>query len=174
MMLEICLLIGCFALSHGTDPDQYEAFIEDVIGTWQLQSPTVIAVDDLPKICMNHHGLLCLSNNQEQDPDELANHLTSIHQHRKQDGLLLVGNHGNENLLKLLSEVAPSLFIANYPLFMPLSNQNDIQLRLDSNIIFYGDNHNGGYKLYDIFAVKGGSAIKLEFGYWKYVEILIF
>ena len=66
MLPEICLLIGSFALSNGTNPEQFEAFIEDVIGTWQLQSVTVIAVDDLPKLCMNHQWLLCLSNNQGQ------------------------------------------------------------------------------------------------------------
>ena len=50
---------------------------------------------------------------------------------------------------------------------MPSLYQNDIKLRLDSNIIFFHENGNGYYELYDIFAVKGGPPIKLEIGTWN-------
>ena len=51
---------------------------------------------------------------------------------------------------------------------MPISYQNDIPLRLDSNIIYYMDSGDIYYELYDIFAVKGGPSIKLNVGKWNF------
>ena len=93
------------------------------------------------------------------------NHLASIHQHRKQDGLIFVGSEGHDGLLKYITDVVPSLLRSNYPLFMPISYQNDIKLRLDSNIFFFRGNHRN-YDLYDVFAVKVGPSIELEVGKW--------
>ena len=153
-LLKLCLLFGSFVISHGTDSEEFEAFIKDVIETWQLRSPTILVKDDLPKMCLNRQWLLCLSN--DQDENELGNHLASIHRHSQQDGLIFVGRQGHEKLLKHLSEGSPSILTSNYPVFMPISYQNDIQLRLDSNILFYRDNDIANYELYDIFAVKAG------------------
>ena len=80
-----------------------------------------------------------------------------------QDGILLVGREGHEELLDKLAEgSSESLLTRNYPVFMPTSYKNDIKLRLDSNILFYGVD----YQLYDIFAVKGGAPITLKVGKW--------
>ena len=82
MLFKICILVGCFALSYGSEPEALVPFIQDIIRNWQLLSPTIIAVDDLPTICMEHQWLLCLSDNEKQGTNELANHLASIHQPR--------------------------------------------------------------------------------------------
>ena len=162
-LIKLSLLIAMFATSHGYElqEQELEAFIEDIIKTWELRSPTILVKDDMLKMCRTLQWLLCLSN--DQDENELGNHLATIHQHRKQDSLIFLGSQGHERLLKHLSESVPSILTSNYPLFMPTSYQNEIKLRLDSNIFFYGNN----YELYDIFAVKGGPPIKLEVGKWN-------
>ena len=168
MFLQLCLLLGIYPISHGFESKEFETFIEGIIETWQLRSPTILVKEDLPKICMskNQQWLLCLSN--DQDGNGLTNHLASIHQHNQQDGLILVGSQGHEKLLKHLSDGAPSILTSNYPVFIPFSYKKDIQLRLDSNILFYRDNDIANYELYDIFAVKAGPAIALEVGNWNF------
>ena len=143
MLPKLCILFGIYAISHGSESKDFETFIVSIIEIWKLRSPTILVEDDLPNMCMtqNHKWLLCLSN--DQDTIELENHLASIHQQRKQDGLILIGRKGHEKLLKRLSEVAPTILTSNNPVFMPISYQNDIQLRLDSNIFFYRDNDGG-------------------------------
>ena len=63
----------------------------------------------------------------------------------KSDSLIFVGNHDLETI--------SSLFASNCPVFMPTEYSDVVNLRLDSNIVFY----QGGpsqYKLSDIFAVS--------------------
>ena len=43
-----------------------------------------------------------------------------------------------------------------------------MELRLDSNILFYGENDDRNYELYDIFAVKRGPHIRLKVGKWSF------
>ena len=164
MMMKLCLMFGYFAISDGSE--EFEAFLQDVIQTWQLRSPTIIFKEDLPKMCMQNQRLLCLSN--EGDRNELANHLASIHQHRKQDGLIFVGQQGHTELLKHLSRSEPSLLTSNYPVFMPSSYKNDVRLRLDSNILFYTEINITEYEIHDIFAVKAGPSIALDVGLWEF------
>ena len=135
---KLIILFGIFAISHAAETGDLEAFIEDIIETWQLRSPTILVKDVVPKMCMTRQWLLCLSI--DQDTNEFANHLASVHQHRKQDGIIFVGSQGHLNLLKHMDEVAPSMLISNYPVFLPISYQSDIKLRLDSNIYFYREN----------------------------------
>ena len=136
----------------------------DLIDTWHLRSPTIIVQGDLPDLCMRHQWLLCLSDSL--DVTELANHLALTHQHRRQDGIVLIGRTGHEHLLKELNKGSPSLLTTNYPVFMPTSYKDDIKLRLDSNIIFFNDSSAGNWKLLDIFSVKNGLPITLEVGKW--------
>ena len=58
------------------------------------------------------------------------------------------------------------MFSLRYPIFMPAHYENHIQLRLDSNLIFYEETAPGKYKLTDKFAVKGGHPIIEEVGHW--------
>lgn len=167
--ITLCLLMGIFTTSHGSESEQFQAFIEDIIETFQLKSPTVVFNDDLPNMCMIYQWLLCLSN---RDTKELANNLASVHIQRKQDGIIYVGHQGHEELFKLLSERAPSVFAA-YPLFMPKSYQNDVHLRLDSNIYFYEVSEHEYYELFDIFAVTAGPSIVIEVGNWSIEDSIV-
>ena len=56
---------------------------------------------------------------------------------RKQDGMIFLGNEGHGRLLKQLASLAPSLFTSDVPVFIPEEYISEIELRLDSNIIFY-------------------------------------
>ena len=167
-MITLYVLLGMLSISNGTESKHFEAFIEDVIETWQLRHPTILFKDDLPKICMVYQWLLCLSN--EEDTNELANHLATIHKHRKQDGLIIVGNQGHEKILKHVSKAVSSFWTSNSPAFIPISYQNKIKHRLDSNIIFYSKNYDENYELLDVFAVKRGPHIRLKVGKWNDVE----
>ena len=164
-LITLGILLGIFAISHGSESEQLEAFIKDIIETWQLRSPTIIVNDDFPNMCMTHQWLLCLSN---RDTNEVTNHLASIHQHRKQDGLIFIGFQGHEKLLQQLPASESTILKSNHPVFMPLAYQNEIQLRLDSNIIFYRKINITNFELHDVFAVKGGPSIKVDIGKWNY------
>ena len=163
---KVCILLWIFPLSRGYETERLEPFVASIIGTWQLRSPTIIYNDDMPELCINHKWLLCITN--DEGDNELTSHLKSIDTGRKQDGIIFVGIVGHEKLVKDLSKVVPTIMTSNYPVFMPLSYKNDIQLRLDSNILFYGKSDDGTYKLNDIFAVKGGPSISLEVGKWSF------
>ena len=133
-LLYLCLLLGVFTICHGSEShDIASTFIEDIMQTWKLHSPTIVA-NDLPGICMKHQWLLCLSN--DQDELELANHLAFVHHQGKQDGIIFIGRQGTESLLTHLTLNTSSIFTSNYPVFMPTSYKSSIKLRLDSNILF--------------------------------------
>ena len=143
-----------------------EIFINDLVKAWKLLSPTVIFMkDEMPSLCLKTEKILCLTN--DGNPSDLAIHLAKIHKERKQDGLIFVGNQVHEKLIKQVAQLVPSLFLCECPVFMPKSMQNRMNLRLDSNIIFYEEVNTKEYKLEDIFAVKGGQPITLELGKWK-------
>ena len=166
-LITICFLFFVsVAASPDTELDLLEVFIEGIIETWQIKSPTIIAEDNLPKICMTHQWVLCFINDKV-DHEELASYLISIHQQHKQDGLIFVGGQANNEILKQISKSASTLLTSNYPIFMPTSYKNNIQLRLDSNIFFFSDRENGTYELHDIFAVKGGANIITDVGKWN-------
>ena len=164
IILQLFLLVGSFVISHGTELEEVDVFLEDIIKTWKLQSPTIIVKDYLSNVCMKHQWLLCLSNHQ--DANDIANHLSHVHRHNNQDGIIMVGSHGHDELLRHLMKDAPTIFASNHPFFMPLKYQNSIQLRLDSNVVFY-DDQDGNYEMYDIFAVKGGPFITMDVGNWN-------
>ena len=98
--------------------EELDKFLGDLIDTWQLRSPTLIVRGgDSPKLCMSRKWLLCLSDGL--DSTELSNHLSLTHQHQKQDGIILVGRAGYEQLLRKLAKRSPFLLTANCPVFMP-------------------------------------------------------
>ena len=41
-LLKLCLLFGIFTISHASETEKLETFIEGIIETWQLQSPTIL------------------------------------------------------------------------------------------------------------------------------------
>ena len=166
-MRKLMKTFSCILFSSAvtSEPVAVHNFIVDIIGTWQLRLPTLVFEDDLPQLCMTHERALCLTN--AMDLDELAEHLATIHLNRRQDGLIFVGNAGHKKLLNKVARLVPTILTSNCPIFMPHSYSDDLKLRLDSNIIFYWKNGPAKYKLFDIFAVKGGPPIWIELGDWS-------
>ena len=165
----LCCLFLAYSSAHAFQPEDLDRFLEDLIDTWQLRSPTIAFQDDLSELCFRHQWLLCLSDGL--DTTELANHFNNhfsnlTHKHRRQDGIIFVGEPGHEELLKEIEKTSPSLLTTNYPIFMPISYKDDIKLRLDSHVYFYGNKTDSKFELKDIFAVKGGQPITISVGQW--------
>lgn len=98
---------------------------------------------------------------------DLAEHLARIHRGRKQDGTIFVGSQVNERLLTQTAALVPSLFTSECPIFMPKYTYDiKLNLRLDSNVLFYEKVDQTKYKLVDIFAIKGGPLITLDLANW--------
>ena len=158
------LFWGFSTSAHAFEHEELDEFLGDLIDTWQLRSPTIIIQGDFPELCMRRQWTLCLSNGL--DTDELGNHLALTHQLGRQDGIILVGRTGHEQLLRKLAKGSPPLLRTNYPVFMPASYKNKIMLRLDSNIVLFNESSARNWKLLDIFSVKNEPPITLEIGIW--------
>ena len=157
-------LFWMFCSAHGSDTEEFETFIEDIIDSWQLRSPTLISQGDLPQLCMRLEWALCLTT--DSDTNDLVKHLALIHEKRTQDGIIFLGNQGHNKLLKQVDAVIPTMLTSNYPTFMPISYKDEIRLRLDSNVIFYEERSPTSCHLYDLFAVKDGPPITEKLGIW--------
>ena len=110
-------------------------FVEDIISKYKMISPTIILSNELPRYCIQP-WVLCLSNTPEDNLAHLVRHLISIHNNRKQDGIIFLGSQPNRNLVNELANEAPSMFASNCPVFMPVE-YDLVKLRLDSNICFF-------------------------------------
>ena len=173
-LLALALMIGSFA--EGAElSNPLERFIEDIIMTWKLLSPTIIVKEEIFDLCRTHQWALCVTNNG--NVTDLAKHLSIAHRSRKQDSLILVGIQVHEDLLGRISEIEPTILRSKCPVFMPKEYSNMMKLRLDSNIIFYEElrpikteGWGAEFKLFDVFAVKGGPEITLELGKWEVVN----
>lgn len=73
----------------------------------------------------------------------------------------------HEQLIQTISRDAKFILTSNCPIFLPKEYSDIINLRLDSNIIFYEETTQTQYKLMDIFAVRGGPPITLQLGKWN-------
>ena len=166
-MATVYLLLIVFAFANGSEVNMLQQFVKFIKDHWQLLSPTVIFEDEIPEVCRNLNLGLCLT--ASMDMNELTQHLTTIHQGRKQDSIVFLGEHGHKDVIKKIANHVPSLFTSNIPVFMSSVYTNYISLRLDSNIVFYEKDAYlpGTYKLVDKFAVKGGSMIVLPLGFWN-------
>ena len=164
-MLNFYLLLWVLSTANGSEYDRLEAFAGDVIQTWQLISPTIIVGNDLFNLCLKSQWVLCLTI--KMDTSDLAEHLSMIHQQRKQDGIIFIGGDGQDKIVKHLAELAPTIFSSNCPVFMPIEYAKYIKLRLDSNLIFYNKEESDHYELIDQFAVKGGPTVQELVGYWE-------
>ena len=79
-MLQLFPLIWVSAFAGAFASQGEDEFVEGLIDTWHLHSPTVIGVwdGDLPEICRR---LLCLTNGM--DTDEVLEHLSNNHRSGK-------------------------------------------------------------------------------------------
>ena len=173
--LTLGFLLGIFPGFHCnniTDGEDVEnAFLKDIIFTFKLLSPSIIFQEAAPDACMTGKWMLCLSNFQSSSIDALAEHLITVHNNSKQDGVIFLENELNKGLLEQLEALAPSIFRSNSPVFMPKEFVDLIKLRLDSNVIFYEREATNKFNLFDIFSVKGGPLITLDLGKWDFERV---
>ena len=161
-LFRLFLLVSICSCGYGAN-HTFELFIEDIIVTWKLISPTIVVDENLLQACRTLPWVLCLAD--DNDNNELVEHLGVMHQGRKHDGIIFA-NEGQKELLQQLNILAPKIFRSKYPIFMPIGYSKDLKLRLDSNIIFFEEKVPEQYSLVDIFAVKGGTPIELKLANW--------
>ena len=86
---------------------------------------------------------------------------------RKQDSMLFIGNDTEKEWLNNLLLREPKMFRSDCPIFMPKDYSSMLDhLTLDSHVIFYEKEKEGGYNLVDQFSVNGGNPISIKLGKW--------
>ena len=171
MSLALGLLPWVFhsLLCNVVEEGQHEegAFVEAIINTFRLISPTIIFYEEAPDICLTKSWVLCLSNFEGSNRTEFAGHLITLYEMTKHDGLIFLTSPHNSELLQQLGKTSPLFFNSDYPTYMPKEYTNLIKLRLDSNVIFYErDADKNVINLLDIYSVKGSPLITLYIGKW--------
>ena len=158
----LILLLQILKGIHGED--HFEGFLDDLIKEWNLQSPTIVVHAGPPDICLTSQWVLCIFC--KIDSTELAGHLANVERGSMQDSLIFGPGQSHGQLLAYIEHVDPFMFRLNTPVFMPLEYSDRIELRLDSNVVFYKEEKPGTYKVLDKFAVKGGTPIVIDLGKW--------
>ena len=83
----------------------------------------------------------------------------------KQDSVIILANL-TKKWLKHLEHLEPTMFRTDRPIFMPKEYSKTVELKLDSNIVFFEIQANGTINLVDEFAVNGGPTIDFQLGTW--------
>lgn len=162
--LRILLILCLCSWGYGAE-DTLELFIEDIIQTWKLLSPTIVVHgDNLLQMCTKQPWVLCLPS--DMDNDEVVTHLEVINRGRTHDGIIFA-SHGIKELLQQVDRFAPAIFSSNYPIFMSIGYSGFLNLRLDSNIYFFEVVAASSYSIIDKFAIRGGSPISVELAKWS-------
>ena len=89
-----------------------------------------------------------------------------MYKQRKQDSIIFVGNDTKKEWLDHLIYLEQKIFSSDCPIFMPGDYSGMMDLRLDSNIIFYQKEEEGTYNLIDKFSVNGRNPIAMKLGKW--------
>lgn len=160
------LLYLCLVVCHVHGNDVMNSFMASIIEDFRLITPTIIFGDEAPSFCMDVDLLLCLDNSQNEAA-LIAKHLETLHLTRKQDAVIFADGDGMSTLIKEISKIIPSLYRSPCPVFMHLDYVDMIELKLDSNILFYKTENDLGYKLLDIYAYKDGPLYTNEIGSWS-------
>ena len=143
------------------------SFIDDVIAELRLTSPTIIFIGEVPPICLETDWTLCLDNSQNEAV-LISKHLETLHLSRKQDGVIFAdGGNGMTSLIEEISQRMPSLLRSPCPLILPLGYIDSIELRLDSNLLFYKRTNDQAFILFDKYTFKDGPPITKELGFWN-------
>ena len=168
-LLGLAFTVCMFQCVNGKD--SLNVFISDVISTFGLISPTIVYTSyEAPEICMTRKWVLCLSQDKDDEQNELTEHIAMLYKQRKQDGVFFIGTV--DELLRHLESLEPSMFRSSCPIFMPLELSNALGLKLDTNILFY-EKESTKYKVTDMFAVNGGAPITLNVASWDESDGLI-
>ena len=166
--LALQIFLFCCSIYQVHSDDAFNSFIVDVMEEFRLILPTIIfAADAVPQLCIELKWVLCLDSSQN-DAALIAEHLKILHLTRKQDGVIFADNgNGMSTLVEEVSNLVPTLFRSPCPVFMPLDHARLIELRLDSNVLFYNRENDQGYMLLDKYAFKGGPPMTKELGSWR-------
>ena len=143
-------------------------FLEDLMTTFHARQPTVIIGGEwLPELCFTNQRILCLKSvYQDEDLISLAQHMELLQQRRYQDAVIFIGGIEISRVVEMLAGSIPSLFRSPCPVFMSIEHESFVNLRLDSNIIFFEGNESH-YTLTDRYVVKGGNQISQKLGSWS-------
>ena len=166
------MMLTLVALKLASGRDTLNEFILDVINEWQLLLPTIVAGHDLPELCRTPQRVLCLS--YADYSNEMAERIALMHLDRKQDGIIFTKGEGQQKLFEKVTRLAPTIWTSNCPAFMPLEYVGNINLRLDSNVVFYEEHGPEKYRLVDIFTVKGAQLMKIDMCIWEYLKEFTF
>ena len=166
--LAVQVFLLCCSIYQVHSDDAFNSFIVNVIEEFRLILPTIIfSADEVPQLCIDLKWVVCLDGSQN-DATIIAEHLKTLHLTRKQDGVIFADNgKGISTLVQKVSNLVPSLFRSPCPVFMPLDHARLIELRLDSNVLFYKEEINDGYTLLEKYAFKDGTKFNKEFGSWN-------
>ena len=99
--------------------------------------------------------------------NSFADYIVMLHHRRKQDSLIFAGTKISKGMLEDLHTLEQDIFRSDCPIFLPMEYSNVMTLRLDSNIVFYGDQEDGSYSLVDKFAVNGEPEFFVNMGIWE-------
>ena len=95
-------------------------------------------------------------------------YVTNLYKLRRQDGLFFIGKENPTELLEQLQTLVPHMFRTDIPIFMPLEHSETVQLRLDSNFLFYQEQDDGTYRLSDKFATNFNESHQVRnLGTWR-------
>ena len=144
-----------------------QPFLEDLIVNFELRAPTVLIGEYVPEFCMTLQWVLCLKNTNN-DETNIAQHLATLHLSSKQDAVIFAEGEEITTLVMAVWQQIPSLFRSSRPVFMPHDYAHLIDLRLDSNTLFYKRERDFDYTLFDKFTVKSGTPITKVLGSWNY------
>ena len=159
--LVFMLLMFQYVSSNELD----NAFLKDILSNFKLTSPTILfdshQSGEVLEICKTRQWVLCLDQTNEQN--EMALHLAMLYEKRRQDSVIFLGNDGD--LVRHVAALEPSMFRSSSPIFLPVKLSDVIDLKLDSNIIFF-EKKDSQYMLIDKFSVKGSLPLVSTLGTW--------
>ena len=92
--------------------------------------------------------------------------MATLYRKIKPTSLIFVGTSLTKEWIVHLQYQEPSIFKSDVPTFMPKKFAEFLELRLDSNVLFYDYKLGGRYSVEDIFTVNGGLPIVLHLGIW--------
>ena len=163
--------VGLFILvvtCNGVHGDDMDLFVKDLVAEFKFLRPTILLDDEIPELCFTHHWMLCLSaaTNQPGEMSILVEHMRTLYNEGRQDGLIVVEGQHTKQLLAHIASLEPLIFSSNSPTFMPMYYSDMIRLRFDTNVIFYKKELGGRTKIADQFAIKDGPPIALDLATW--------
>ena len=78
-MYQFWFLFGILSAAHGSQSEQLDTFVGDIIDTWKLTSPTILYdSEEAPEICYADQSVLCLLAKENEQILSLDHNDTGI------------------------------------------------------------------------------------------------